>query len=279
MRYAHTRENHPSRRAPFELPDGGPVRRVLLLLSALLALSACVPVNSSAGRSALRVLMLGNSLTYLQGLPNMLRELSTLANESRPLDLTVVATGEYTLEKHWNDPKSLAAIRTGGWDVVVLQEFSARPVLEPALFREYAKRLHAEIEQVKAKPVLYLTWARADLVAQGRSQADWTAAYLGLADELRAAVSPAGIAWENTKAIQPNLTLLQSDGIHAEPLGAYISACAMYATLYGRSPEGLRGPSAFPNMPADAVRLAQSAAWRAVTALEPKYRFENLVYR
>ena len=58
------------------------------------------------------------------------------------------------------------------------------------------------------------------------------------------------------------LLLYESDQKHPNATGAYLSACVFYATIYGRSPEGL--PGRIGDLTDAAVRPLQAAAWKAV---------------
>src|SRR5688572_18130809 len=80
------------------------------------------PVRSA---KPLRVLFIGNSYTFFNGgLGTLVQQLALSAKHGRPLDFVEVTKGGQTLEGHWKDGRALAAIRRGGWDVVVLQEHS-----------------------------------------------------------------------------------------------------------------------------------------------------------
>ena len=64
-------------------------------------------------------------------------------------------------------------------------------------------------------------------------------------------------------AMKPELELYAPDKRHPSLAGTYLSACTTYAALFGRNPVGL-GYTA--GLPADTVRLLQTAAWEAVQA-------------
>jgi hypothetical protein len=78
------------------------------------------PTTATAGESrALRILFVGNSLTYQNDLPHLFAGLA----KSRGHDVQVdsYAPGGYRLAQHATDPRLLEKIDGGGWDVVVLQ--------------------------------------------------------------------------------------------------------------------------------------------------------------
>jgi hypothetical protein len=65
------------------------------------------------------------------------------------------------------------------------------------------------------------------------------AAYEGIARELKAAVAPAGVAWEKALKANPKMTLHIPDLSHPTAAGSYLNACVFYEVLFDKSPEGL----------------------------------------
>jgi hypothetical protein len=186
----------------------------------------------------LRVLFVGNSYTYVNRLPEMIRQMSLAAKERRPLEYRLIAPGGYTLEQHWHGGAVAQAIAEGGWDYVVLQEQSTRPISNPANMHRFARLFDHEVRKTGAKLVLYVTWARKNAPDQ---QKPLTAAYSAIAQELGALSCPVGPAWANVLKRRPDLELYQSDGSHPSPAGSYLGACVFYNVLYGKSPAGLPG--------------------------------------
>jgi hypothetical protein len=211
----------------------------------------------------IKVLFIGNSRTRYFNIPQQVQQLAS--NESRKLEVRMVAFDGWTLEGHWNSPNSAAlqAIREGGWDDVVLQELSSRPVLENAKFVASVKNFNAEIKKIGARTVLYENWWRKDLTYP---QVQLSAAYKSLADDIGAAISPVGSAWLESSSTNPSSVLFNPDGNHATALGAYLTACEFYAFFYEKTPKGL------PNLGVTGNTLgAQDAAWKTFTKLETQY--------
>jgi hypothetical protein len=184
----------------------------------------------------LRVLFIGNSYTYVNMLPEMLRQISLAAKERRPTEYRMIAPGGYSLEQHWKDGAAAKAIAEGGWDFVVLQEQSLRPISDSSNMHRYARLLGEEVRRAGAKPVFYVTWARK--VAPGQ-QDQITQAYSVIAKELGALGCPVGPAWADVLKKRPDLELYEPDGSHPSPAGTYIGACVFYSVLYGKSPSAL----------------------------------------
>lgn len=184
----------------------------------------------------LRVLFIGNSYTYVNDLPHQIQRLAESAEEELPLEVVSITPGGMTLEHHWSTGAARRVIRQGGWTHVVLQEQSTRPIDDPDLFYDYARRFDAEIDRVGAETVFYLTWARQH---RPTSQDSLSHAYLTAARELDASVAPVGIAWAKALTEDPSLVLHYEDRSHPEPMGTYLAALVFYATLYDASPVGV----------------------------------------
>lgn len=204
------------------------------LVSALLSLFACTRSNQTGGPALTpkHVLFIGNSYTFYNG--GLDQELKGLAPDTQTES---IAVGGYTLQNHWQDGKALTEIRKGGWDYVVLQEQSQRPVFERALFLEYVKKFDVEIKNNHAKTILLMTWDRPENDAQGVTNNNVAAAYTSVGKQLGITVAPVGLAFGRSLALKPNLQLYTEDG-HPTPAGTYLAACVLFETIYGVIPVG-----------------------------------------
>jgi hypothetical protein len=93
---------------------------VLLLFFQAASANAQAPKPAAA---QIRILFIGNSLTYVNDLPAELRAMVAVAYPSGPaLRYEQVTPPGCTLQKHWNDGKAAAKIAEGHWDYVIVQE-------------------------------------------------------------------------------------------------------------------------------------------------------------
>jgi hypothetical protein len=214
---------------------------ISLWTAALLGMAGCASGKTASSISGvppkpLRVLFIGNSYTYVNMLPEMLRQFSLARKQPRPLDYRMIAPGGCSLERHWQSGTAQKAIAEGGWDYVVLQDHSLGPITNSASMWRHARLFDREVRKVGGKTVFYSTWARKNAPA---SQSQITAAYSGIAAELGVLCCPAGPAWASVIHERPSLELYQSDGSHPSPAGTYLTACVFYSVLYGANPDGL----------------------------------------
>jgi len=182
----------------------------------------------------LAILFIGNSYTSVNELPRLVAGLAQAGG--RKVEVAQVTPGGCTLEQHVQTSGAMQQIRSRKWDVVVLQEQSMLPVVDPEKMYKAARILHAEIQKQGAQTVFFLTWARQNMPEM---QDGLNKAYFGIAKELGATVAPVGIAWRQALAADPKLVLHNPDKSHPNAQGSYLAACVLYATLLGKSPEGL----------------------------------------
>ena len=186
----------------------------------------------------MKVLFIGNSHVYMHFMPLMLEELVKASDRGDYL-IAEQCTGEgVSLEWHWNNEATLDQLASGNWDFVVLQDRAGGPLEERRSFETYAQLLNQEIISQGAQTVFYMTWA---LKSEPQSQAELAEAYGRMAAELEAKLAPVGLAWEKAHRSDPGLDLFHPDGRHANPSGAYLTACVFYTVLLGESPAGLPG--------------------------------------
>ena len=182
------------------------------------------------------VLFIGNSHTYLHFMPQMLRELAQAGGSDLQLNIDQITGEGAGLEWHWDNLPSREKIRDKRWDYIVLQDRSAGPLEELESFRNHARLLDQEIKQQGARTVFYMTWANKSCPRTQKILAD---AYVRIGSELGAIVAPVGLAWEAAQTMDSELNLHHIDERHANPSGAYLTACVFYVVFFKASPQGL----------------------------------------
>jgi hypothetical protein len=216
------------------------------------------------------LLFLGNSLTYYNEMPAMTEALAR--GEGRPLRVDAVTRSGVTLGQIWNETTALRDLWRRHWDYVVLQggAGAAHPLFNASEFDRDLARLASEVRRSGATPLFYLVW-RPDVPAE------FEAASLASARRAGLRVVPAGIAWRELVESR-RFARLDWDGLHPDTFGAYLVACTVYSTIYGRAARGAP-PDFRPLASADErsdealrqqslgaadARALQDAAWKAV---------------
>ena len=185
----------------------------------------------------MRILMLGNSFTFTNNMPQMLADLTGA-------EVIHHTRGGARLSEQLNPSTRLggqtqAALQTEKWDYVVLQEMSHGPITSPKSFFSSVEQLCGQIRANGAVPILFATWAYQkggsklagkgwdyDEMAQKLSEAYYKATREDYA--LIADVGRRFYEWSDPQA------LYAADGVHPSELGSHIAAETIAAVIRQR---------------------------------------------
>lgn len=248
-------------------------------MNRLLFLIACVimlPFGSRAQqRDSLRVLWVGNSFTYCNDMPEMVRQIAS--TQKKKLSMTRFLKGGERFSGHLKNPKLLDALASGGWDYVILQEQSTAPALATAeVTREVYPAAHkldslVHVGSPDAKVVFYMTWGHkygnrehiaAYPLANGYEgmQERLKTSYLEMTYDNDARCAPVGMAWRRVRHEHPEWVLYRPDCYHPAVAGSYLAANVIFTTLFPKPYQ-----TAFTaDLPAEQAEVLQQTAQRTV---------------
>jgi hypothetical protein len=125
------------------------------------------------------------------------------------------------------------------FDGVIMMDCSQCPI-HPELkgtFHEFAKKQSDIVRKNGATPILFMSWAYKDKPEMAVPLAE---AYTTAGNNNDMLVIPAGLAFARAIKLRPDLELYQLDKRHPSLAGSYLAAATVYATLYGKSPVGVK---------------------------------------
>lgn len=212
--------------------------------------------RSAANDSALRVLFIGNSLTYYNGMARMFAALAAEGTRRRVV-VGVAAYPGASLDLLWDLTDAREVIRRFPWDYVVVQPMGIDDSL--ALIND-VRLFHQEIAAVKARTVM---WAQYPIGSATLDQQEtWNAENAAAARTVGATVAPVPAAWDAVRhadrTLWRRLFVSDSDG-HPSPLGSYLIALVAYQTIVGQSPVGLPRAAGAETLSAQEVEVLQRA--------------------
>lgn len=175
----------------------------------------------------MKLLMIGNSHTYYNALPETLRQL--LEATGQKTHVTMLAVGGKDLAFHATTQNAPFNIRCGGYDAVIVQDKATG--FDPAELREYAKALKDMADAAGSAFYLYMPWAARD---NRRAQSAMTDAYQEFCRGAGCAFAPAGEVFGRLLQTESPETLYREDGNHATPLGSYAAAVTVFYAVTGR---------------------------------------------
>jgi hypothetical protein len=231
----------------------------IALLAALLV-TALAPMGASADTRHLRVLFLGNSLTYTNDLPAMVSAIAAKTGRTQ-IEHDMFAPGGWALEDHWAAGTGRQMLADEAWDAVVLQQGPSSLPESGVNLTEWTKRWADEARAHGVRPALLTVWPE-----QARSYAFGAVIshHRTAARAAHTALFPAGVAWQSAFERAPKLRLYGPDGFHPSPLGTYLTAVVVYAGLTGELPRPLpRIPGVtFDAKTAGTLRAAAATVYR-----------------
>lgn len=220
-------------------------------------------VASPASAQVRHVLFVGNSLTYTNDLPAVVRALAAQAGD----DLVVAsATGpNLALIDHLHGATdAVARIRSGRWDYVVLQQGPTTVQMCRDSLVDWTRAFDTLARAAGARPALLMTWPPA-----GEPEL-FDAARVSFQEATRAVGGvfiPAGEAWRIALTADPRIGLYGPDGFHPSTAGTWLTAYVIFERLSGRDARTLPGMiptvSGMASPRTESVRLLQRSAHEA----------------
>jgi len=125
------------------------------------------------------------------------------------------------------------------FEVSVLMDCSQCPIhpTMKAVFHDYAKKHSDTVRKHGSVPVFFMSWAYQDKPEMTDALAE---AYTAAGNANQVLVIPAGLAFAQSIARKPEVNLYAPDKRHPSLEGTYLSAVTTYATLFNKSPVGLK---------------------------------------
>ena len=207
-------------------------------------------ITSKAQFKKINALFLGNSYTYVNNLPQLIKDIALANGDTLVFDSN--CPGGHTFNNHFNNATSISKINSQPWDCVILQAQSQEPSFSPgqvaAQTLPYAIKLDSIIKHnnLCSETVFFETWGRKNGDASNCAAYPPICTYIGMQNRLRASyklfadtthsiMSPVGEAWRKSISLNPTLELYSSDQSHPALEGSYLSACVFYETLFHKS--------------------------------------------
>ncbi len=221
---------------------------VLFLLG--IVSSTCALAEAHA---PIRVLFVGNSLTYVGNLPAVLEGLST--SNGKRVSTEMLVKGGATLAERVNDHSVQREISSSRYDFVVLQERGGDVFCfsNDAEGGEACKSSKAHIELGRvvlahgAKPIVLGTYQSLESASQAIEMKE-----SALAKQMGAIYIPVSEDFRLSQALFPDNAWLNADKMHPGPDLVLLEAARLYSAIFGSPPtphefkvaEPMFGPSA-----------------------------------
>lgn len=105
---------------------------------------------------AIRILFVGNSLTYSNNLPKMVESIG--AAKGKRIYSETLAFGNYAIEDHWNDGNMQKIICEGNFDFVVIQQGPSSQSDGRAMLFDYGQRIKDVCASRGTELAFFMIW-------------------------------------------------------------------------------------------------------------------------
>lgn len=246
-----------------------PLQRLALILALATPPAACLSTTDPGvgigdpepdPAATTRILFVGNSLTYVNDVPNMVKALADSAHIAG-VQTADVSKPDYALEDHWSDGQARRVIEKGGWHYVVMQQGPSSRPENRANLRQWAATFADLIKSKQGTPAMYQVWPALPNFSDFDNASE---SYRLAAQDIQGPLLPAGEAWRAAWRRDGTLALYSSDGLHASANGSFLAALTIFGGLWHRSVVGLATgitvPGGSVTYPASVALLFQRAA-------------------
>ena len=209
----------------------------------------------------MKLLLIGNSHTYYNAMPQILQDL--FAAVGQKVHVTMLAVGGKNLAFHAASHNAVFNIRFGDYDAVIAQDKATG--FEAGGFRDAAKLLKDMADNAGSAFYLYMPWAGRDNRTQ---QGDMTEIYQRFCRANGCCFAPVGEVFGRLLLSKPAELLYREDGNHATPFGSYVAAATIFYTVTGRKRilkvEEIEDPGVKMGFPAELCQLVHTEACRTM---------------
>jgi hypothetical protein len=239
-------------------------RTRLIILTNLILLGFLTSANA---QDTLRILFIGNSMTYVQDLPSLLTNLASL--NGKTIITAQNTPGGYYLSDHVTDPVSLS-LMAQGFDYIVVQEQSGGNIqpASPCCPWRPIGIIDSIAKANCSKILLYATPGYPETYSGSVEpyedmQAEIIYKYTNAARSVRASYLPTAHAFRDIINNYPAISEMWASPTDYHPgiKGQYLHACVLYSALYNESALGSPAPV---GISISEANMLQQTAWNQV---------------
>ncbi len=211
-----------------------------MLTLTLILLTSCSVIGRSDG-SGTRVLFVGNSLTYYNDLPAMVRALDQSTRGQNAVDVEMLAQGGFSVADFLKNERLQEELTERRYQFIVIQDIGGWPLCasySPPKCTESLQsieQLAARAQTLGTRVIWYSTWQRFPA-----SQRQLSSLAQVEAQKMRVLVADVGAAMLQFSSSNPTMPVVLADG-HPTALGSWLAAISILSALRGEEPPvGLR---------------------------------------
>lgn len=200
-------------------------RTLFATVGIVLLLTAC----KSDAQQKIRLLFLGNSLTYFNNLPELVKSIAL--SDTVSVSYTTLAFPNYALEDHWVEGNAARAIRTNHYNFVVVQQGPSSQQEGRDMLIRAGLRFNELVNQKNGRLVSFMVWPSEMRLGDFPGV---ETSYRMLADTTNGIFCEAGLAWQQAWELDPSVELFAPDRFHPGYTGSVLAALMLYARMMNK---------------------------------------------
>ncbi|WP_422361450.1 SGNH/GDSL hydrolase family protein [Reichenbachiella sp.] len=185
--------------------------------------------DSNLNLTDANILFIGNSLTYSNDLPGLVRQLGK--ENGADIGVKSVTRGNYALIDHWNDGVIQKEIAAGQFDFVVVQQGPSSQAFGREVLIEYGKLINDLCEKHGAKMAYYMVWPSQTYyhTFDGVIKNHEDAAAIN-----KTLLCPVGRVWKQHFDTTGDFSYYGADGFHPSLKGSQVAAVVIVESLFNQ---------------------------------------------
>ncbi|GAA5024442.1 hypothetical protein GCM10011506_08080 [Marivirga lumbricoides] len=176
--------------------------------------------------STVKILLLGNSLSYTNNLPELLQQ--EYASKNIKLEADILAKPNYSLEDHWNEGIFQKMIASGGYNYIIVQQGPSSQADGLEMLLDYGQKIAKLCRQKEAKLVFFMVWPS---ISNYHTFEGVINNYTKAAAKANAILCPVGKEWKAHFEATKDFSFLGSDGFHPSLKGSQSIAEIIVKTI------------------------------------------------
>lgn len=183
--------------------------------------------TSDTKRQEAKLLFVGNSLTYYNNLPDLVKEEALKKNVH--LDIDMIAFPNYALIDHWDDGKVQKRIQEGNYDFVLIQQGPSSQSYGREVLFDYGRRFKNLCDKNGARLTFFMVWPSQNHYATFNSVIK---NHEDAAKAINAGICPVGKVWKTHFDATGDYSFYGPDGFHPSTKGSQVAAEVIVSCLF-----------------------------------------------
>ncbi|MBO0324156.1 SGNH/GDSL hydrolase family protein [Muricauda sp. CAU 1633] len=175
----------------------------------------------------LKVLFVGNSLTYTNDLPKMVKE--EAAYQQINLKTEMLALPNYAIIDHWNDGNVQERISNNNYDFVIIQQGPSSQPYGREVLIEYGEKFKTLCDQNGSELVFFMVWPSRTYYHTFNGV---ITNYKDAASINKSLLAPVGEFWKQYFTDTGDFSYYGPDNFHPSPKGSHAAAKIIAETIF-----------------------------------------------